>query len=130
MNKVHQLTFSFLIIASFAASTIASGGSKRVDLAEFARHPEAFAGRTIEVSAQVIAINADGKSLELFDSQSRTQIEVSLTQLRKTDRMILMRSDVRRIVVAGRASVVSGRLTIVADSIQLMSSNDKAEIES
>jgi len=130
MNKTFRLTFCFLIITCFAPFTMASGVSDRVDLTEFAKHPEAFAGRVIEVRAPVIAINADGKSLELFDSQSRLQIAVRLTQLRKSERLALMSSDVRTIVVSGRASVVAGRLTIDAQNIQLMSLNDEAKVRS
>ena len=65
-----------------------------------------------------MAINADGKSIELFDSASRTRIDVRLTQLRKADRLALLSSDVRRVSVSGRASIVAGRLTIDARTIQ------------
>src|SRR5215813_5770534 len=117
MNKALRY-LSFLLIAGFAGLTNVYGGDEGLDIADFAGHPEAFDGRMIEVNARVIAINADGKSLELFDSQSGTRIAVRLTQLRKADRVALMRSDVRRVLVSGRASVVGGRLTIDAQRVQ------------
>ena len=129
MNNTFRLTLSFLIITCFAGSTLALGLNDRLDLADFASHPEAFAGRMIEVNAQVIAINADGKGLELFDSQSRTRISVRLTQLRKSERAALMCSDVRRVLVSGRASVVGGRLTIDAQSVQPLAPNAAAQVE-
>jgi len=129
MNKMFRFTLSFLIIAGFAVSTMALGLNDRLDLADFASHPEAFAGRLIEVNAQVIAINADGKSLELFDSQSRTRISVRLNQLRKSDRMALMGSDVRHVLVSGRASVAGGRLIIDAQSVQPLGANAAAQVE-
>ena len=130
MNNTFRLTLSFLIIACLAGLTKAHGASDPLDLAEFASHPETFAGRLIEVNAQVIAINADGKSLELFDSQSRTRISVRLTQLRKSERAALMCSDVRHVLVSGRASVVAGRLTIDAQSVQPVALNAEARVES
>lgn len=130
MNNTFRLTLSFLMIACLAGLTKAHAANDRLDLAEFASHPETFAGRLIEVNAQVIAINADGKSLELFDSQSRTRISVRLTQLRKSERAALMSSDVRRVLVSGRASVVAGRLTIDAQSVQPVALNAEARVES
>lgn len=44
---------------------------ERLNLADFASDPDRFAGRTVEVEARVVAINADGQSLELYDSPSR-----------------------------------------------------------
>jgi hypothetical protein len=118
MNNVFKLAFSFLVIISLAGLAFASEGSEKIDLAKFAGQPEALAGKFIEVDAQVVAINADGKSLELFDSHSRTRISVRLNQMKKADREALLMSDVRRVSVSGRASVVAGRLTIDAETVR------------
>src|SRR5215813_93845 len=56
MNNTFRLTLSFLMIACLAGLTKAHAANDRLDLAEFASHPETFAGRLIEVNAQVIAI--------------------------------------------------------------------------
>jgi hypothetical protein len=128
MNTAFRLTFSFLIVIGLAGLTRAAG--EEVNLAEFASCPEALAGRVIEVNARVIAISADGKSLELFDSPSRTRIAVRLNQLPKTERLALLQSDVRRVTVSGRASVIAGRLTIDADSVQVLPVITEAEIQS
>jgi hypothetical protein len=128
MNTTFRLII-FLSILSFAGFAMASVPGDRVDLAAFATHPEALAGRTIEVTANVIAINADGKSLEVFDSISRTRIAVRLTQLPKAQRMALISSDVRRVMVSGRASVVAGRLTIDAASVQSIQVIDEARVQ-
>ena len=128
MNNAFRFTLSLFVIIFFAGLSFAATAGDEVDLADFAVHPEAFAGRNIEVKANVIAINADGKSLELFDSQTRTRIEVRLTQLRKADRLALLHGDLRRVSVSGRASVVSGRLTIDAQSIQAAPLKDEARV--
>ena len=125
-NTAFRLTVSFAIFMSLAGLTFASTIGDQVDLAEFASHPEALAGRNIEVNARVIAIAADGKSLELFDSKSRTRIDVRLTQLRKTDRLAMLQSGAQKVTVSGRASVVAGRLTIDALSIQATPLNEEA----
>ena len=118
MNITLRMTLAFLIIAGFAGLTSARGVEDQISIADFASHPEAFSGRVIEVSAQVIAISADAKSLELFDSQTRTRIDVRLTQLRKADRIALIHSNVRRVTVTGRVVADAGRLTIEALKVQ------------
>jgi hypothetical protein len=125
MNNTFRLTI-FLSLMSFAGLAMAAVPGDRVDLANFATHPELLAGRTIEVTANVIAISADGKSLEMFDSNSRTRIDVRLTQIPKAQRLALINSDVRRVMVSGRASVVTGRLTIDAESVQSIQLIDEA----
>jgi len=109
-----------LVIAILICTGLAAGFSRHdeIDLADFNNHPDAYDGRLIQVSAQVIAVNADGKSLELFDSQSRTSIQVRLTGLRKSERSALLRSEIRRVAVSGRAAVVEGRLIIEAQRIE------------
>lgn len=126
MSLRHRLALSFVIVMSLAG--VAAGGvNERVDIGDFRRDPESFAGRIVEVQARVIAINADGQSLVLFDSPSHTRLSVQLTQLSKTERMALMNGDVRQVMVRGRASIVEGRLTIHAQSVLPVASNSGTE---
>ena len=118
MNLTFRLTLSFLIVISFAGLTMAHGSDERFKIADFVNDPESFAGRTVEVQARVTAINADGQSLELFDSPSLTRIRVQLAQLPKAERAALICSDVREVLVRGRISMVAGRLTIHAESLE------------
>lgn len=118
MNLTIKLTLSFLIVISFAGLTMAHDADERLRIADFAGNPDGFAGRTVEVQARVVAIKADGQSLELFDSPSNTRIWVQLAQLPKAERMALICSDVREVLVRGRVSVVAGRLTIHAETVQ------------
>ena len=114
-----KLMLLFVIIATFVSVAFAArGGDERVRIADFASDPDSFAGRNVEVEARVIAINADGRSLELFDSPSHTRISVELARLPKTERLALIRSNVRDVLVRGRALIVAGRLTIAAASVQ------------
>ena len=118
MNSLFNLTLSFLIVICFAGLTMAHNSDERLNIADFARDPEAFAGRTVEVEARVIAVDANGQKLELFDSPSHTRISVELTQLPDSERTGLMSTDVRNVKVRGRASIVKGTLTIHAESLQ------------
>ena len=118
MFSTFRLTLSFLIVTCFAGLTMARGANERLKIADFASNPDSFAGRTVEVEARVVAINADGQSLELYDSPSHTRISVQLAQLPRTERMALIQSDVREVLVRGRVSVVAGRLTIHAESVR------------
>lgn len=115
MNLTFRLTLSFLIVICFAGLTMAH--DERLNVADFTSNPDAFAGRTVEVQARVVAINADGQSLELYDSPSRTRISVQLAQLSKAERKALIRSDVREVLVRGQVSMVAGRMTIHAESV-------------
>lgn len=118
MYSTLRLTLSFLIVIGFAGLTMAHGADERLKIADFASDPDSFAGRTVEIGARVVAINADGQSLELFDSPSHTRISVQLAQLPQTERTALICANVREVVVRGQVSMVAGRVTMQAESIQ------------
>ena len=120
MKFTLKLTLSIIIIACFAGLAVAHDTEEWLDIASFASNPDAYAGRIIAVEARVIAIDAAGKSLELFDSPTRTRISVQMTQLSETERMTLLQSDVRKVVVRGEVSMVKGRVTVNAQSVQAL----------
>ena len=120
MKFTLKLTLSIIIIACFAGLAVAHDTEERLDIASFASNPDAYAGRIIAAEARVIAIDAAGKSLELFDSPTRTRISVQMTQLSETERMTLLQSDVRKVVVRGEVSMLKGRVTVNAQSVQAL----------
>lgn len=124
MRIAFRLTLSILILVGFAGLAGAHINEKQINIIDLAIQPEAFEGRVVQIRAQVIAINADSKSLELFDSQSKTLIGVRLTQLRRAERSALMRGNVRRVVVTGRATMVDGRLIINAQRVEAVPMDD------
>lgn len=113
-----KVTLLFVVVICFAAVVMANEAAEVIKIADLAGDPNGFAGRTVVVEARVVAISADGQSLELFDSTTYTRISVQLAQLPKAARKALILSDVREIQVRGRVSTVAGRLTIQAESIQ------------
>ena len=96
---------------------LAGGRNDQFDVAEFLNNPAAYGSAIVEVKARVIAINANTKSMELFESTSKKTIVVNLNQLTKSARTMLMRSDIRQVAVSGRANLVDGRIVIAADQV-------------
>ena len=117
MTKAIRLTLSILLLAGWAA---ANGRYELLDTTDFVAHPETYEGRLVEVRADVIAIGADSKSLQLFDGQSRMIITVKLTQLSKAQRSALIRNPVRHVLVYGQVTVIEGRLVIDAHKVEAL----------
>lgn len=120
MNRSVSLSLLLFIFVSLAGVAVADGRHDKINIADFLNNPEAFASPMVEINARVIAINANSKSMELFDSKTRTMILVNLSQLAKSERNALIRTDVRQVSVTGRANMVDGRLLITADSVQIV----------
>jgi hypothetical protein len=118
MTKLIRLTISLFLFAGWAA---AHERYQPLDTTNFASHPETYEGQLVAVKADVIAISADSKSLELFDGQSRMIITVKLTQLSKAQRSALMHNPVRHLAVYGQATTSGGRLIIDAHKVQVLS---------
>jgi hypothetical protein len=113
MKRAFLLTVAFLMFTGIAA---ANGRHSQIDNSS----PEVLNGQVIEINARVIAISADSKSMELFDSENSRLIQVRLTQLPKSERSALMLSGVRRVEVSGRASIVAGRLSVDAQRVVVL----------
>jgi len=120
LMKAACLLGLILTFSGFAGIAAADVRYDRINIADFCNNPAAFDGRSIEVSGRVIAINAQSKSLELFDSQSKTVVVVRLSQLPKSERVALINNDVRRVGVSGRARMVGERLVIDAEKIDVL----------
>lgn len=123
MTKLVQITLCILILAGVAA---AHGRYERIKTTEFAAHPESFAGRLVEVRADIIAVSADGRSVELFDRESRATITVNLSQIQKSQRNALIHSPAHRLLVYGQAIVGGQRLMIDAHKFEVLLPNADA----
>jgi hypothetical protein len=110
-----RLTLSILLLAGVAA---AHGRYQRLDTADFA-NAAAYQGQLVVLTADICAVSADRKSVQLFDNQSKTFIQVDLTQLERTQRNALLFSPVRRISVYGRVAVAQGRMNVEAHRLFL-----------
>jgi len=107
------LCLCFLVIPAAAAGD----GYEALETRDF-RRPEACQGRLVEVTAEVVSVSVDSKTLHLYDAQSKALIGVSLSKLTIEERRALILNPVHRISVYGRVDVKNGRLVIEADRVE------------
>jgi hypothetical protein len=127
MHRLFYFSILVLIFTGCAGLAAAHTTNDEINSVELRNHPELFDGRSVEITGRVIAINADSKSLELFDSESKTTLRVRLEGLTRAQRDLLISSDVRRVRVVGRASMSRNRLVIDAEKVELVDANVKSE---
>ena len=106
MKVTFRLALAIVLLASFVSASADEINDSNDQL--------------VEVRAQVVAIGADSKSMVLFDSPNKKMIDVRLNHLTKNERNALIRGDVRRVLVTGRASLVDGRMVIDAQRIEAL----------
>jgi|SRR5262245_35540276 len=109
-----RITIAIVMLAGIAN---ASASYQSIDTTNFANRAATYEGQLVAVSGQVCAVNADGKSIRLFDKDSKAIIDVSLDHVQRTQRRQLMMSGVRQVVVYGKAEVKDGKLTIDAHKL-------------
>jgi hypothetical protein len=121
-----RLTVAVLLLVGLAA---ASTVYEPIDTTNFGSRAGTYQGRLVAVTADVCAVNADGKSIQLFDPQSKALIDVTLTQLKRIERRALMLNPVRRVSVYGRAEMRNGRLIIDAHQVVALAGEDSTQAQ-
>jgi len=109
-----RLTLTVLLLA---AVVVANDAYESIDTTDFANRAASYQGRLVAVSGAVVAINADGKSVQIFDAGTKALIEVRLLNLKKAQRNSLMLSPVRKISVYGKTELRNGKLSIDAHKV-------------
>jgi hypothetical protein len=109
-----RLTLTVLLLA---AVVVANDAYESIDTTDFANRAASYQGRLVAVSGAVVAINADGKSVQIFDAGTKALIEVRLLNLKKAQRNALMLSPVRKISVYGKTELRNGKLSIDAHKV-------------
>jgi hypothetical protein len=113
MNLI-RLTLTVLILS---VVVVANDAYQPIDTTNFANRADSYQGRLVAVSGAVVAINADRKSIEIFDSNTKALIEVRLLTLTKAQRNALMLNAVRKVSVYGKTEVRKGKLSIDAHKV-------------
>jgi hypothetical protein len=113
-----RITLAVVMLAGLANASV---NYQSIDTTNFASRAAAYEGQLVAVTGQLCAINADGKSLRLFDKESKALIEVSLNHLSRSQRRELMMTGVGRVAVYGKAEVRDGKLIIDAHKVSLAS---------
>jgi len=96
---------------------VANDAYEPIDTTNFANRADSYQGRLVAVSGAVVAINADRKSIQIFDTHTKALIEVRLLTLTKTQRNALMLNGVRKVSVYGKTEVRNGKLSIDAHKV-------------
>jgi hypothetical protein len=102
-------------------------GYRRLDLADLNNHPDRYRGRRVALTAEVISVNANCRSLQLFDATTKALIDVSLSRLRKSERRALIADPVHRVSVYGRVSAERGRYVVRAEKVEPLASEQFAQ---
>jgi hypothetical protein len=113
MNII-RLTLTVLILAIVV---VANDAYEPIDTTNFANRTDSYQGRLVAVSGAVVAINADRKSIQIFDTHTKALIEVRLLNLTKAQRNSLMLNAVRKVSVYGKTEVRNGKLSIDAHRV-------------
>ena len=111
---VIRLTLTVLLLTAVA---VAKDAYEPIDTTNFANRADTYQGRLVAVSGAVVAVNADGKSIQLFDTNTKALIEVRLLKLKKAQRNALMLNPVRNVSVYGKTEVRNGKLSIDAHKV-------------
>src|ERR1700752_828545 len=109
-----RLTLAILILAGVAS---ANASYQQIDTTDFVNRATTYEGQLVVVTGQVCAVNADGKSLRLFDADSKALIDVSLLSLQRNQRRAVMINPFHRLSVYGGAEVRNGKLIITAHRV-------------
>ena len=114
---------SCLMVTAFAQNRAVEQGYAPIELKAVAAAPADLEGRRVTVSAEIFSINADARTLNVFDAHSKTLVGVSLVQLSKSQRQALIAEPVVRVSVFGRVELKNGRAIIKADQVMPLATN-------
>jgi hypothetical protein len=112
-----------LTVLAFAQSRTVEHAYALIDLKAFATKPAEFEGRRVAVTADIFSVNADARTLNVFDAPSKALVSVSLTHLSKSQRQALIAEPVIRVSVFGRVEMKDGRAVIKADQVMPLATN-------
>jgi len=112
-----------LAIPFFAQGITVENGYSQVELKEFANRSTDWDGRRVAVTAEIVSVSADARTLNVFDNDSKMLVGVSLSQLSKTQRLALVGGPVHRVSVYGRVEMKNGRAVIKADQVMPLATN-------
>jgi hypothetical protein len=113
MNTL-RITFAIFMLAGLATASVEY---QPIDTTDFVNRAATYQGQLVAVTGEVCAVNADGKSVRLFDANSKALIDVSISHLQRSQRRALMLRPVHRVSVYGKAQVQNGKLSIDAHRV-------------
>lgn len=106
-----------LTLSVLAQGKAANNGYAPVELKNVVGQYSELEGRRVAVTAEIVSVSADVRSMSVFDNSSKTIVSVSLEQLSKSQRQSLINEPVLRVSVFGRVEVKNNRVVIKADQV-------------
>ncbi len=91
---------------------------REVSLTELIRNPDVYSGQRVTLTADILSLSANSRSLDLYDGLSRAMISVSLVNLKKSERRALMQTPVHRLSVSGWLNLERGQVVIQAERVE------------
>ncbi len=91
---------------------------REVSLAEIRDNPHRFSGQRVTFTAEIFSLAADSRSLDLYDGASKAMINVSLVNIKKSERRALVQTPVHRISVSGKLNVDRGQVVLEAERVE------------
>src|ERR1051326_1943045 len=101
---------------------------RQVALADCASAPEEYQGKLVTVTADVVSVDAKYQGINLFDTNTKTLMGVSLMRLTKAQRRSLVIEPVHRVAVYGSVTTKAGRLMIEAHKVVPMIVDTAAQV--
>lgn len=112
-----------LSLTALAQGKAADNGYVPVELKNIAGRTSELEGRRVTVTAEIVSVSADFRSMNVFDNASKTFVSVSLEQLSKSQRQSLLTQPVLRVSVFGRVELKNSRAVIKADQVMPLATN-------
>jgi ABC-type uncharacterized transport system ATPase component len=91
---------------------------REVNLSDVLRNPGVYTGQRVTLTAEILSLSADSRSIDLYDGLSRTMVSVSLASIRKAERRALLQAPVLRISVSGLVNLDRGQVVIEAERVE------------
>jgi len=91
---------------------------REVNLSDVLRNPAGYSGQRVTLTAEILSLSANSKSIDLYDGLSRTMVSVSLASIKKAERRALLQAPVYRISVSGLVSLDRGQVVIEAERVE------------
>jgi hypothetical protein len=89
----------------------------QTDVAELLQRATELEGRRVTLTAEVISLNARRQTIELFDEAARKFIAVSIANLSRSQRKVLLNEPVNRVTVFGKIERRHGQLLLEAEQL-------------
>lgn len=89
----------------------------QLDVAELIQRAAVLAGRRITLTADIVSLDARRQMIELFDDASHKLIAVSIANLSRAQRRILLNERVNRVTVYGKVERRNGQIVLEVEQL-------------